>query len=119
MKSLLFRMMLPRKTQIFCVGTGKSGTHTLAEIWGKQLRTAHEPEIEIMLGLYLKWKSGYLNDKAIIDFIIQQDKRLWLEVNSSAANFLFLELLAAIFPKSKYILTIRNPYTWLDSIQNP
>ena len=118
MKSLLFRMMHPRKTQIFCVGTGKSGTHTLAEIWGKQLRTAHEPETEIMLGLYLKWKSGNLNDKAIIDFIIRQDKRLWLEVNSSAVNFLFLELLATIFPKSKYILTIRNPYTSLDSFFN-
>jgi hypothetical protein len=115
---IFYRLIHPRKTHIFGVGTGKSGTHTLAEIWGEQFRTAHEPESEYQLGLFLQWNSGQLTDKALIRHLVALDKKLWLEINSSAVNFLFLDFLKETFRHSKFILTIRDPYHWLDSIIN-
>jgi hypothetical protein len=110
--------MYPRKTQIYSIGTAKSGTHTLAEIWGNQFRTAHEPESELTLETYLKWQSEHISDQEKINFITDQDKRLWLEVNSFSVNFIVHECLRDIYPHSKFILTIRNPYSWLDSFWN-
>jgi hypothetical protein len=114
----IHRLLHPRKTHIFGVGTGKSGTHTLADIWGDQFRTAHEPESEYQLDLYLRWNAGRLTDMELINHLVELDQRLWLEINSSAVNFLFLDLLKERFRNSRYILTIRDPYSWLDSIIN-
>jgi hypothetical protein len=118
MKQAFFRLLHPRKTQIYVIGTGKSGTHTLARIWGNQLRAAHEPEADFLLSKFLDWKSGLISDSSLRQIILEQDKRLWLEVNSSSVNFSLLDFIRDLFPKSKFILSIRNPYSWLDSFFN-
>ncbi len=118
MEQILYRILHPRKAQIFVIGTAKSGTHTLARIWGNQLRSAHEPETDFSLTTFFNWKSGALSDEKLHQIIREQDKRLWLEVNSSQINFAFLDILLKIFPASRFILTIRNPYSWLDSFFN-
>jgi hypothetical protein len=113
MEQTLFRILHPRKAQVFVIGTAKSGTHTLARIWGNQLRAAHEPEAYFSISTFFDWKNGVFSDEKLQQIICEQDKRLWLEVNSSQINFSFLDTLLKIFPASKFILTIRNPYSWL------
>jgi hypothetical protein len=71
----VFRFFHPRKAHIFGVGTGKSETHTLAELWGTVLRSAHEPASKFQLDLYLKWYSNQLNDQELCNHLVALDRK--------------------------------------------
>ena len=117
-KTFLFRLINPRKTHLYCVGTAKSGTHSIAAIFGNQLRSAHEPESEEVIDTILNIAAGKINTQEIHQYILKRDQRLWLEIDSSQLNFFLLNELVNLFPKAKFILTIRHPYPWLDSFIN-
>lgn len=50
--------------------------------------------------------------------MLKRDRRLWLDVDSSSLNWWLLDQLLKLFSDAKFILTIRNPYAWLDSFIN-
>jgi hypothetical protein len=62
--------------------------------------------------------NGALSDEAARTSIRQLDRRLWLEVNASWVNYLLLDLLLDEYPRAKFVLTIRDCYSWLDSMFN-
>jgi len=116
--NFVFRLLNPRRTHIYCVGTAKSGTHSIAAIFYSNLRSAHEPEHRKLIEIILKFEAKSIDHIELRNFVLNRDKRLWLEVDSSQLNFFILEQLVSLFPNSKYILTIRNPLSWLDSFIN-
>jgi len=116
--TFLFRLTHPRKTRLYGVGTGKSGTHSLAAIFSDHLRTAHEPERSKVIDVILAVSAGRINEEELRRYVLERDRRLWLEVDSSHLNFFLLDQLVELFSDAKFILTIRNPYAWLDSLIN-
>lgn len=116
--TVLFRLTHPRKTHLYGVGTGKSGTHSLAAIFGDRLRTVHEPERFKVIDVILDIAAGRIKGAQLSRYILKRDRRLWLEVDSSQLNFFLLDKLVELFSQAKFILTIRNPYAWLDSSIN-
>ena len=114
----LIRVTHPRKTHLYGVGTGKSGTHSLAAIFSDHLRSAHEPERFQVINVILAVSAGRINDEELRRYVLERDRRLWLEVDSSHLNFFLLDPLLELFANAKFILTIRNPYAWLDSLIN-
>jgi hypothetical protein len=81
-------------------------------------RSAHEPEMDATLDAILDAQSGEGSTVDLQAFVTAQDRKLWLEMNSSQLNFFLLPALLECFPEAKFILTIRNPYDWLDSFIN-
>ena len=116
--TFLFRLINPRKTHLYCIGTAKSGTHSIAAIFGNQLRSAHEPESEEVIDTILNIAAGKINNQELRQYILKRDQRLWLDIDSSQLNFFLLNELVKLFPQAKFILTIRHPYPWLDSFIN-
>ena len=114
----LLRLIIPRKAHLYCVGTAKSGTHSIASIFGDQLRSAHEPESSEVIDMILDLAIGRIGDEDLRRYVLRRDRRLMLEVDSSQLNFFLLDKLVEIFPDAKFILTIRNPCAWLDSFIN-
>jgi len=53
-----------------------------------------------------------------VKWIKKIDRKYLLEVNSSQLNYWVLDGLISEFPKAKFILTIRDCYSWLDSFIN-
>ena len=49
---------------------------------------------------------------------VARDHALALEVDSSALNFDLLDLLLSEFPDARYLLTIRDCYSWCNSVFN-
>lgn len=107
-----------RKIHIFCVGTAKSGTHSMESIFNEKYRSAHEPSSTELIQLILDRANGSLTDREVYRYLRRRDKKLHLEVDSSQLNYFIIKYLLKLFPKSKYILTIRNPYCWLNSFIN-
>lgn len=113
-----FRLMTPRKAHLYCVGTAKSGTHSIAAVFGNQLKSAHEPESEKIIDIILDLAAGCIDEQELRRYVLKRDRKLWLDVDSSQLNYFLLDKLVELFPAAKFILTIRNPYTWLDSFIN-
>ena len=114
----LFRLMSPRKTHIYCIGAAKSWTHSIAAMFDDQLRCAHEPESDQVIDLILDVDAGRVDEAELGRFLLKRDRRLWLDIDSSQLNFFFIRKLTALFPEAKFVLTIRDPYSWLDSFMN-
>ncbi len=116
--SLPFRLIFPRKAHLYCVGTAKSGTNSINAIFRDQLRSAHEPESDKVIDIILDRAAGRIDDDELRSYVHKRNRRLWLDVDSSQLNFFLLDKLVEAFSDAKFILTIRNPYAWLDSFVN-
>lgn len=107
----------PRRFHVFGVGLPKTGTHSLAAVLNRY-RSWHEPRIESFMQVIMERTKGVLSDDAARARVRQLDRQLWLEVNASWVNYLLLDLLLEEYPRAKFVLTIRDCYSWLDSMFN-
>jgi hypothetical protein len=100
----------------FCVGQAKSGTASLAALLGASYRAAHEPERAQILEMILGESRGEVSEEAFRSYLRARDHRLNLEYDIAWANQFLIGHLTAVFPDSRFIALIRDPYTWLQSI---
>jgi hypothetical protein len=107
-----------RRAQLYCVGTGKSGTHSIVSMFAKPVRAAHECEATLLMEKFLAWKSGALDQPRFTQWLLARDRRIALEVDSSTLNRDILDLLLRQFPCARFLLTIRDCYSWCDSFMN-
>ena len=110
--------MKARNFHAYCIGTSKSGTHSVAEIFGKRYRAAHEPEYEELIDMILRASSGAASEAELSEFVRSRDQRLGLELECSHPLFHLLDVLVTEFSEAKFIFTIRDCYSWLDSQVN-
>lgn len=106
-----------RKFHAYCVGTPKSGTHSIAGLLSSY-KSQHEPAKEQYINSVLLFVGGLINNDVLRDFTRSIDVELCLEMNSSNLNEFYIDLYVSEFPKAKFILTIRDCYSWLDSYIN-
>ncbi|MES1925710.1 sulfotransferase [Salinisphaera sp. T31B1] len=114
----LRRMVSPRRTHAYCVGTAKSGTHSINAFIKPPLTAAHELESERTIETIIARRDGQLSDRQLDRFLLKRDRRHRLDVDSSQLNFFFLDELVRLFPRARFILTVREPRAWLDSFVN-
>jgi len=117
-RSPIFPVTNPLRTQLYCVGTAKSGTHSVEAIFRENLRSADEVDSEHVIDVVLDYANGRMSREELRAYLLKRDRVLQLELDSSQLNYFFLHELVELFPKAKFILTIRNPYAWLDSFIN-
>jgi hypothetical protein len=104
-----------RRFHAYCVGTPKSGTHSIAKIFGGGYRAAHEAAYEDVIGMISAAADGSAGRDQLADFIRSRDLSLNLEMEASHLLVYFLDILLAEFEEARFILTIRDCYSWLDS----
>lgn len=107
-----------QRVRIFCVGTAKSGTHSIHSIFENNSKAMHEPENKLLLDYILGYYQNDTSKDSILRYIKDKDRRLVLDVDSSQLNYFILDFLLEEFNDSKFILTIRDCYSWLDSFIN-
>jgi hypothetical protein len=100
----------------FCVGQAKSGTASLASLLAANHRAAHEPEREQILSMILRESRGEISAEAFSSYLLERDQRLNLEYDIAWANQFLIGHLLTVFPAAKFIILVRDPYTWLQSI---
>lgn len=108
---------LPRKMELIGVGAAKTGTHSVAAIFGRY-RADHEREAARLIDLICE--SGMLGELSprTADYLRWRDRRLRLEVDSSQLNGPVAGLLAELRPKARFVLTVRHPRSWIESLIN-
>lgn len=112
------RLIHYRRTHLYCVGTAKSGTHSVYNLFKNNLRSAHEPDKKSLINVIQKIELGKMSDAEVKEYIHRRDQKLYLEIDSSQFNFFILDALVGEFEKAQFLLTVRNCYAWLDSFIN-
>ncbi|MGI9211022.1 MAG: sulfotransferase [Methylococcaceae bacterium] len=78
-------------------------------------RATHEDDAEILLDLIMNAAAGTFSPTEFRRFLFWRDRRLLTEMDSSGLNIHFLEHLRDLFPEARFILTLRDSYSWLES----
>ena len=105
-----------RATKAFCVGQAKAGTASLVGLLKPYHRAAHEPEREEILEMILLESSGDVDEEKFRAYLIERDQRLSLDYDVAWANQFIISHLLAVFPDAKFVVLLRDPFTWLQSI---
>lgn len=115
LKDYLRPVLKPRRFQAYCIGTPKSGTHSIAGLFSPKYRSSHEPEFESLWNMLLDVHEGIVSEEQFLRKIKARDRHLWLELDSSNLNYYLIDILIKEFDDAKFILTIRDCYSWLSS----
>ena len=107
-----------RRAHVYGLGSAKSGTHSLVAMFSRNVRARHEPEIFDVIDKLLDWRQGRVNERQFTEWIRERDRNMALEVDSSFLNYELLDVLLREFRDARYVLTIRDCYSWLDSLFN-
>ncbi|MDM8563812.1 hypothetical protein QUF54_10710, partial [Candidatus Marithioploca araucensis] len=85
-------------------------------IFERQYRAAHEPESSFVNHQIIAFANGKINKSELIKYVEHKKRRLALEMDSSWLNYFFVDILVNEFSEAKFILTIRDCYSWLESL---
>ena len=99
---------------------GKTGTVSIHAIFRKaQYRCGeHEPESRFLINKILTFYNGKIDTNEFTLYVKHRDRRLGLEMDVSHLNYHLLDILVNEFSEAKFILTIRDCYSWLDSFMD-
>jgi hypothetical protein len=114
-KRLLLGRSKVRRTRVYCVGTAKSGTHSIYSMFSRNVRAGHEKEALQFIDTFFQWQEGRMPEREFREWILARDREMALEIDSSWHHILILDFLADSFPDARYVLTIRDCYSWLNS----
>jgi hypothetical protein len=117
-KEFIYPLIYPRRFHAYCVGAMKTGTHSVDGIFAARYRSRHEPDNKGLRQAVMAADTGAMTPRQLIRMLRRRDRRLWLELDSSVFNFFVIDDLVREFPDSKFILTVRDCYSWLDSCFN-
>jgi len=104
-----------RRFRAFGIGAMKTGTTTIADMLDDRYRVRHEAETNATVRLVLAWESGAISRDALLRRLRWRDRRLRLDLESSHLLGHFAAELAELFPDAKYLVTVREPWSWLVS----
>jgi glycosyltransferase involved in cell wall biosynthesis len=111
----LFQFRNPRAFHVFGLGTSKSGTHSLHALCEQNYWSGHEPEDREFIQQILGYETGRVTREEMKRFLLERDRRMYLEMDASNLNIHVTELLVELFPHAKFILTVRDCLGWVDS----
>jgi hypothetical protein len=107
-----------RRARVYCLGMGKSGTHSIAAMFSEIVRSRHEPQAGQVLEKIFDREANRLSEEQFADWLHARDRMMALEVDSSALNFDLLDALLREFSNARFVLTIRDCYSWCNSLMN-
>ncbi len=117
-RNILPLWCIPKRNERFkayCVGNWKTGTTSIHTAFSQHYRSAHEPEAGFLCNRILAYATGKIDKDELTRFVKRRDRWLGLEMDSSGWNYLLLDVLVSEFSEAKFILTIRDCYSWLES----
>uniref|UniRef100_E6VQ41 Sulfotransferase n=1 Tax=Rhodopseudomonas palustris (strain DX-1) TaxID=652103 RepID=E6VQ41_RHOPX len=101
---------------VFCVGSAKSGTHSIVGIFERALRCGHEPEAHLLINRALRGEK--LSNECARVFWRTRWQRLNLDLESSQILVYFIDEIVHAFPTARFLFTFRDPASWLVSFIN-
>ncbi len=110
----LLAVLQPRRIDVCSCGLSKSGTHSVHGLLSG-FRAAHHADSDRTLDFVMAYLRDGIPDSDAIAYLRKRDRRLWLETESSSMLGIVIRPLALACPGKKFIMTIRDIYSWFNS----
>ena len=107
--------IMRRRVHAFGVGTAKSGTHSLHSLFRRHYRSRHEADAAVLIEFARELAYGHPAPEVVERFVLEREARLRTEFHASHLQGMILRELVRLYPESRYILPIRDSYSWLES----
>ena len=104
-----------RRVHAFALGLPRSGTHSLAGMFDAEFRAAHEPALVDTIAHVMSWNRGERSRGQMGALLRWRDRRLGLELEAAHYLHHVAPLLVEEFPAARFVLTVRDPLSWLSS----
>ena len=117
-RSPLWEWLRPRRFQVYCVGAPKTGTTSIARLFSRDYRAEHEPGASALVDAISAVADGAMSADELGRFLRRRDRDFRWELESSHLIAAFAGELVELFPAAKFILTVRDVRSWLDSLIN-
>jgi transcriptional regulator with XRE-family HTH domain len=104
-----------RRFRAYGVGLPKTGTTSIAAIFGA-FRSAHEGLAHETYRALAARAHGSTTEADFRDFLRWRDVRAALEMDSAGFHHAYIPLLVQEFPDARFVLTVRDCFSWLDSL---
>lgn len=104
-----------KRLNLYCVGMPRSGTHSIAHMFAKNFRSKHEPFSGPTIKWLMRMKKNQYPDVEIRDYIFF--RKLYMDLDLESAHYLcfIIHKLVPFDKDAKFIFTIRDPVSWLNS----
>lgn len=99
----------------FAIGLPRSGTHSIVSILERNSSALHEPLVGKTVTFILRYKYGKISRKQLIKHILYREKHLKAEFEAAHYLHHISDVLRDLYPSSKFVLTVREPLSWLES----
>ncbi|GET35394.1 sulfotransferase [Microseira wollei] len=106
-----------RRFRAYCVGIAKTGTNSMADLFGRY-RSGHEFMFQETVAQIAAWQEGMISPESFKAYILYRDRQGDLEMDSATFNHNYLHILIQEFSEAKFIFTVRDCYSWLNSLLN-
>jgi len=110
-------MFPERKIHSYCVGASKTGTTSIARVFSK-LHSAHQPDSHHYAELYLALKNKVIEESDVVRYFVSRDNFFKYDMESTHLAYFSVDIFVSIFTEAKFILTVRDCYSWLNSMIN-
>lgn len=115
LKSVYRHWFKRRRLHVYCLGAAKTGTTSMSGIFAEHYRSVPEPCIVDVMLKAEQMLTQQLSEKDIIAWLQTRDKLMNLDVESSHPMSYFAPWLPTLFPRAQFIISIREPLSWLRS----
>ncbi len=107
-----------RRFHGYCLSAPRSGTHSISYIFEKACHSAHEPFASQTIQLTLAYCKGEIDKSTLYDALIERDAIAQWEMEASHYLHHLSGALVDLFPMAHFILTVRDPLSWIQSEVN-
>jgi hypothetical protein len=109
--------MTRRRFQVYNVGIPKTGSTSMAGVFS-HYRSGHEFKFEETARVLVDHRRSVIDRARLRDFVLWRDEQGQLEMDSASFSFGYIDILVEAFSEARFILTVRDCYSWLDSLLN-
>ncbi len=106
-----------RQFRVYNVGLAKTGTTSVASIFNNY-RTQHEFLLRDTGQMVKEFMDADMSEEEFRHFLRTRDTVEHLDMDSTFCHGYYLDLLLDEFPVSQFIFTVRDCYSWVDSVIN-
>ena len=103
-----------RRFHAYNVGMPRSGCSSIMALFENYRSVAEYKERE-SVELITAWKDGWISEETLRRYIHYRHEIGHLEMDTASFNHFYLQILIKDFPEAKFIFTIRDCYSWVNS----
>lgn len=112
----ILNQRIERRFHVYAVGLPRTGTHFIDSVFAQAYRSKHEtlrPETSELIYQHI---THQIDLPTFERRLRKRDRYLWLEMEANNTLTIIAPALVRLYPEAKFILLLRDPFSWLHSL---